>query len=68
MNKFGLLYKTYLFEKDIKQIDIASRMGVTQATVSKTIKADNITLDQMLKLSDAVDCDLELKLIPREKV
>ncbi len=67
MNKFSLLYKTYLYEKNIKQLDVAQKLGITGASISKTLKGDNITLDQMVKLADAVDCDLEIKLVPREK-
>ena len=66
MNKFSLLYKTYLYEKNIKQIDVANKLGITQASISKTLKGDNVTLEQMVKLADAVDCDLEIKLVPRE--
>ena len=65
MNKFSLLYKSYLYEKNIKQLDIAEKLGVTQASISKTLKGDNITLEQMAKLADAVDCDLDIKLVPR---
>lgn len=68
MNKFSLLYKSYLYEKNIKQLDIAEKLGVTQASISKTLKGDNITLEQMAKLADAVDCDLEIKLVPRTKL
>ena len=67
MNKFSLLYKSYLYEKNIKQLDVAEKLGVTQASISKTLKGDNITLEQMSKLADAVDCDLEIKLVPRNK-
>ena len=67
MNKFSLLYKTYLYEKNIKQLDVAQKLGITGASISKTLKGDNITLDQMVKLADAVDCDLEIKLVPRDK-
>ena len=67
MNKFSLLLKTYMYEKNIRQIDIAAKLGTTQNAVSKTLKGDNITLDQMIKYADAVDCDLEIKLVPRDK-
>ena len=67
MNKFSLLYKTYLYEKNIKQLDVAQKIGITGASISKTLKSENITLDQMIKLADAVDCDLEIKLVPRDK-
>lgn len=66
MNKFSLLLKTYMYEKNIRQIDIAAKLGTTQNAVSKTLKGDNVTLDQMVKYADAVDCDLEIKLVPRE--
>ena len=67
MNKFSLLLKTYMYEKNIRQIDIAAKLGTTQNAVSKTLKGDNVTLDQMVKYADAVDCDLEIKLVPRDK-
>lgn len=67
MNKFCLLYKTYLMEKNIKQLDIAHKLGITSTAVSKFLKNENVTLDQMVKYADAVDCDLELKLVPRTK-
>lgn len=66
MNRFCLLYKTYLMEKEIKQLDIAKKLGITSTAVSKFLKNDNVTLDQMVKYADAVDCDLEIKLVPRE--
>lgn len=65
MNKFSLLYKTYLYEKNIKQLDVAQKLGITGASISKTLKSDNITLEQMVKFADAVDCDLDIKLVPR---
>lgn len=67
MNKFSLLFKTYMYEKKIRQIDIATKLGTSQNAVSKTLLGDNITLDQMIKYADAVDCDLEIKLVPRDK-
>ena len=67
MNKFCLLYKTYLMEKNIKQLDIAHKLGITSTAVSKFLKNENVTLDQMIKYADAVDCDLEIKLIPRKQ-
>ena len=68
MNKFCLLYKTYLMEKNIKQLDIAHKLGITSTAVSKFLKNENITLDQMIKYADAVDCDLEIKLVPRNNI
>ena len=68
MNKFSLLLKTYMYEKNIRQIDIAAKLGTTQNAVSKTLKGENVTLDQMIKYADAVDCDLEIKLVPRNNI
>ena len=67
MNQFSLLYKTYLYEKGVKQLDIAHKLGITSTAVSKFLKNENVTLDQMIKYADAVDCDLEIKLVPRDK-
>ena len=68
MNKFSLLFKTYMYEKKIRQSDIAEKLGVSQNTISKTLLGDNITLNQMVRFADAVDCDLEIKLVPRNNL
>lgn len=67
MNKFSLLIKTYMYERGIKQSDLAKRLNATQNSISKTLTGDNVTLDQMIRYSDALDCDLEIKLIPRKQ-
>ena len=67
MNKFSLLFKSYMYENKIRQIDIAKKIGTSQNSVSKTLLGENITLDQMIKYADAVDCDLEIKLVPRKQ-
>ena len=68
MNKFSLLLKTYMYEKGIKQSDLAKHLGSTPNAVSKTLTGENVTLDQMIKYADAVDCDLEIKLVPRNNI
>lgn len=65
MNIFGRIVKQYLLDNDIKQQEIVDKMNVAKNTVSQSLNRPNVTLDTMLKIADALDCDLEIKLVPK---
>lgn len=67
MNIFGRIVKQYLFDNDIKQQEIVDKMNVAKNTVSQSLNRPNVTLDTMLKIADALDCNLEIKLVPKSK-
>lgn len=67
MNIFGRIVKQYLLDNDIRQQEIVDKMNVAKNTVSQSLNRPNVTLDTMLKIADALDCDLEIKLVPRSK-
>lgn len=65
MNAFGYVVKKYLLDNNLKQNDIVENSTMTKANVSQLINRDNISLDKMLLIADALDCDLEIKLVPK---
>ena len=67
MNIFGRIVNQYLFDNDIKQQEIVDKMNVAKNTVSQSLNRPNVTLDTMLKIADALDCNLEIKLVPKSK-
>lgn len=64
MNYFGTLIKNYLTENKIPQKTIANNLQVGENTISNLLNRDNISLDKMLMIAKALNCDLEIKLIP----
>lgn len=66
MNIFGYVVKQYLINNNLKQNDIANNSDMTKATVSKLLNRDNISLDKMLEIANALNCNLEINLVPKE--
>lgn len=66
MNKFGRIVKQYLFDNDIKQQEIVDKMNVAKNTISQSLNRPNVTLDTMLRIAEALNCDLEIKLVPKK--
>lgn len=67
MNIFGYTVKKYLLDNDLHQNDIVQNSDMTKQNVSKILKRDNISLDTMIKIADALNCDLEIKLVSKSK-
>lgn len=52
-------------------VQLARRVGVTQATLSSSIKLERegrITLKKLSEIANAMDCDLVYALVPRKKI
>lgn len=50
---------------------LASRVGVTQSTLSSSIKMEKegrITINKLREIADAMECDLVYEFIPRKKI
>lgn len=65
MNQFSLQVKEYLLRNNLKQKDIVEKLGLSKNAISQSLNRDNISLDKMLLIADALNCDLEIKLVPR---
>lgn len=66
MNDFGNEVKKHIAEKSITQSDIAQKINLKTNTVNSLLNRDNISLGKMKQIAEALDCDLEIKLIPKE--
>ena len=66
MNQFSLQVKEYLLRNNLKQKDIVEKLGLSKNAVSQSLNRDNISLDKMILIAKALDCDLEIKLVPRD--
>lgn len=66
MNQFSLQVKEYLLRNNLKQKDIVEKLGLSKNAVSQSLNRDNISLDKMILIADALGCDLEIKLVPRD--
>lgn len=67
MNIFGNTVKHFLLDNNLQQNDIAKNAKITKANVSQLLNRDNISLEKMQMIADALDCDLEITLKPRNK-
>jgi predicted DNA-binding mobile mystery protein A len=50
---------------------LAARLGITQASVSGSIKLEKegrITINKLREVADAMDCDLIYEFVPRKKL
>lgn len=52
-------------------VQLARRVGVTQSTISSSIKMEKegrITLNKLKEIAHAMDCDLVYEFVPRKKI
>ena len=51
---------------DLSRTDFAARLESSPAYVTKMLRGEtNFTLESMVKVSDALNCELEVKLVPK---
>lgn len=62
MNQFGLITKKYCLENDIKQREIAEKIGLSQNGLSNALNRDNVSLQQMQRIASALNCKLVIEL------
>lgn len=67
MNAFGQIAKEYIKENKIHQIKIAEKMGIKESGFSLLLSRDNISLDKMQAIANALDCELVIELKPKTK-
>ena len=47
-----------LVEMDMNKTDLAKKAGISSASLAKLGKGDNVTTDILLKICEALDCDI----------
>lgn len=62
------LIKHIMIDSDMKQADIVEKTGQSKSTISNLLngKSKNITLDTLLMLCNAVNCQFEINIKPKE--
>lgn len=65
MNQFGYVVKEHLLKHNLKQQIITDKLGTSKGAVSQLLNRDNISLDKMQAIAEALDCDLKITLEPR---
>lgn len=54
-------------DRDVNRAELARRLETSAAYVSKVLNnTGNMTIDSLVKIADAVGCDLRTHLVPRE--
>lgn len=48
-----------LIDKNMNKQDLKNATGISSASIAKHGRGDNITTDVLLKICEALDCDLE---------
>lgn len=48
-----------LIDKNMNKQDLKNATGISSASIAKLGRGDNITTDILLKICEALDCDLE---------
>lgn len=55
-----------MIDKDLKKKDLAAHAGISQYTVTKMSKGENVNLDSLAKVCQALGCTLDeiVEIIP----
>ena len=59
-----------LIDKDMKKKDLQSSAGISWASVSKLSKGEAVSMDVLIKVCKAMNCDIGdvVEFIPKENV
>lgn len=63
---FQKLVKKRMVDLDLNQEKLAAMIGRSRQTLSTALKNDNLKEKDMRKIADAMNCDLVIKLTPRD--
>ena len=57
-----------LIDKDMKKKDLQAKAGISWASVTKLSKGETVSMDVLIKVCKAIDCDIGdiVELIPKE--
>lgn len=47
-----------LIDRDLKKKDLAKKADISSFTITKMSKGENVTVDTLEKICDALDCDV----------
>lgn len=64
---FQKLVKKRMVDIDLNQEKLAAMIGRSRQSLCVSLKNDNLKEKDMRKIADAMNCDLVIKLIPRDE-
>ena len=58
-----------LIDRDMKKKDLADLAGISNTSIAKMGKNENVTMDVLVKICTALNCDIGdiVEIIPEEK-
>lgn len=62
MNQYGIEVKKKLIEKGLNQRYIAEKIGLSANGLSNALNRDNISLLQMQRIAESLNCKLVIQL------
>lgn len=62
MNQYGIEVKKKLIEKGLNQRYIAEKIGLSANGLSNALNRDNISLLQMQRIAESLNCQLVIQL------
>lgn len=67
MNEFGREVKKTCVDLGLTQHYIAQKAGLSDNGLSNSLSRDNISLTKMKEIASAMGCELQIKLVPKNK-
>lgn len=63
---FSKKVKSCLVYKDMKQKDLAEKIGTVRTNITNKLNSDNFSEKDMQSIANALNCELVIKLIDKE--
>ena len=63
---FSKKVKLSLVYKDMKQKDLAEKIGTVRTNITNKLSSDNFSEKDMQSIANALNCELVIKLIDKE--
>lgn len=62
----GKVLKYALLLKDIQQMDVAEKLGVSKQVLSRTLSRADMRVSEIQRIADAAGYDMRIQLMDRE--
>lgn len=66
MDSISKKIKTILIDKDLKQKDIYTQIGMEKGNFSRLLSKDEFIPKTLKDIAEALNCDIEIKLVDRD--
>ena len=59
--------KDVLERKHIKQVELASRLGISRQNLNNKLKRDHFTNEELFQIAEALGCTVQILFIDKEE-